>query len=138
MAYNVFSLCVRAGLDAQSCQLAPMPNRSTTIELTTSDADLLRATIHELREAALEHHWDDYTFDFAHGQMYTGTVRGNRELERVWAEEVSPARGRTPITSVRLPVDIEARLDARAVTEDAKPAEIIRRALVEYFDRHPA
>ena len=59
-----------------------------------------------------------HTFDFAHGQMYTGTVRGNRELERVWAEEVSPARGRTPITSVRLPVDIEARLDARAVTED--------------------
>ena len=102
-----------------------------------SDADLLRATIHELREAALEHHWDDYTFDFAHGQMYTGTVRGNRELERVWAEEVRPP-GPHPITSVRLPVDIEARLDARAVTEDAKPAEIIRRALVEYFDRHPA
>ncbi len=116
----------------------PKPEPMTANFAAMSDADLLRATIHELREAALEHHWDDYTFDFAHGQMYTGTVRGNRELERVWAEEVSPARGRTPITSVRLPVDIEARLDARAVTEDAKPAEIIRRALVEYFDRHPA
>ncbi len=33
---NVFSLCVRAGLEALSCQPAPMPNRSTTIELTTS------------------------------------------------------------------------------------------------------
>lgn len=26
---NVFSLCVRAGLKALSCQPAPMPNRST-------------------------------------------------------------------------------------------------------------
>ena len=33
---NVFSLCVRAGLVALSCQLAPMPNRSTTLELTKS------------------------------------------------------------------------------------------------------
>jgi predicted transcriptional regulator len=39
---------------------------------------------------------------------------------------------------VRLPVDIKARLDARAASEDVKPAEIIRRALVEYLDRHPA
>lgn len=36
MAHNVFSLCVRAGLEALSCQPAPMPNRSTTLELTTS------------------------------------------------------------------------------------------------------
>lgn len=49
-----------------------------------------------------------------------------------------PAQGRTPTTSVRLPVDIKTRLDQRAATEDVKPAEIIRRALVEYLDRHPA
>ncbi len=36
LAGNVFSLCVRAGLEALSCQPAPMPNRSTTLELTTS------------------------------------------------------------------------------------------------------
>ncbi|MFT4086160.1 MAG: CopG family transcriptional regulator [Gordonia sp. (in: high G+C Gram-positive bacteria)] len=47
-------------------------------------------------------------------------------------------RGRTPTTSVRLPADIKTRLDARAADEAVKPAEIIRRALVEYLDRHPA
>jgi hypothetical protein len=36
MAGNVFSLCVRAGLDALSCQPATMPNRSTKLEITTS------------------------------------------------------------------------------------------------------
>ena len=46
--------------------------------------------------------------------------------------------GNTPTTSVRLPVDIKARLNDRAAAEDVKPAEIIRRALVEYLDRHPA
>lgn len=43
--------------------------------------------------------------------------------------------GNTPTTSVRLPVDVKARLDARAAEEAVKPAEIIRRALVEYLDR---
>lgn len=33
---NVFSLCVRAGLDALSCQPTPIQNRSKTLELTTS------------------------------------------------------------------------------------------------------
>jgi len=36
VAYNVFSLCVRAGLDALNCQPELMPNRSTKLELTTS------------------------------------------------------------------------------------------------------
>jgi len=36
MTANVLSLCVRAGLDALSYQPALMPNRSTTLELTTS------------------------------------------------------------------------------------------------------
>lgn len=36
IAANVFSLCVRAGLDVLSCQPAPMPNSSTKLELTTS------------------------------------------------------------------------------------------------------
>lgn len=46
--------------------------------------------------------------------------------------------GNTPTTSVRLPADIKTRLDARAADEAVKPAEIIRRALVEYLDRHSA
>jgi hypothetical protein len=36
IAPNVFSLCVRAGLDVLNFQPALMPNRSTTLELTTS------------------------------------------------------------------------------------------------------
>lgn len=35
-AHNLLSLCVRAGLEALSCQPAPMPNGSTKLELTTS------------------------------------------------------------------------------------------------------
>jgi len=34
VADNVFSLCVRAGLEALSCQPALMPNRSTKPDLT--------------------------------------------------------------------------------------------------------
>jgi hypothetical protein len=36
IAHNVFSLCVRAGFGVQNCQPAPLPNRSTKLELTTS------------------------------------------------------------------------------------------------------
>ena len=36
MFANGFGLCVRAGLGVQNCQPALMPNRSTTLELTTS------------------------------------------------------------------------------------------------------
>ena len=36
IADNVLSLCVRAGLDALSCQPAQMQNRSTKLELTPS------------------------------------------------------------------------------------------------------
>ena len=46
--------------------------------------------------------------------------------------------GRTPTTSVRLPADMKARLQTQAATESVRPAEIIRRALAEYFDRHSA
>lgn len=38
----------------------PKPEPMTANFAAMSDADLLRATIHELREAALEHHWDDW------------------------------------------------------------------------------
>ncbi|WP_422558671.1 hypothetical protein [Gordonia sp. (in: high G+C Gram-positive bacteria)] len=37
-----------------------------------------------------------------------------------------------------MPTEIKSRLDARAASEDVRPAEIIRRALIEYLDRHPA
>lgn len=44
--------------------------------------------------------------------------------------------GKTPATTVRLPEDLRAELDAR--TSSSTPAsEVIRRALVEYFENHP-
>lgn len=60
------------------------------------------------------------------------TLKGGRPAGRK-----SPA-GNTPTTSVRLPADIKASLDRQADIENVKPAEIIRRAIVEYIDRHPA
>lgn len=48
------------------------------------------------------------------------------------------APGRTPVTSIRLPNALREQLDARARAEDVKPAEVMRRALVEYLARHPA
>lgn len=55
-----------------------------------SDADLLRAAIQEARDGAVTHGWDARTTQFALGQMYAGTVRGNAELEQVWQEETAP------------------------------------------------
>ncbi|HMS76380.1 CopG family transcriptional regulator [Gordonia sp. (in: high G+C Gram-positive bacteria)] len=55
-----------------------------------------------------------------------------RQLERR-----SPG-GNAPTTSVLLPADIRARLESRAAAKGVKPAEIMRRALVKYLDRHSA
>ncbi|MDL9939041.1 hypothetical protein QSJ18_20055 [Gordonia sp. ABSL1-1] len=46
------------------------------------------------------------------------------------------AVGKTPTMSVRVPLDIRAKLDRLAEVEHVKPAEIARRALVEYTERH--
>ena len=46
------------------------------------------------------------------------------------------AAGNTPTTSVRLPQDIRDQLDEQAAAEAIKPSEIVRRAVVEYLDRH--
>ncbi|AXH50498.1 RelB-like antitoxin [Gordonia phage Ruthy] len=45
--------------------------------------------------------------------------------------------GKTPTTSVRLPVELRARVERLAAAEDVKPAEIIRRAVSEYVDKRP-
>lgn len=57
-------------------------------------ADLLRAAIQEIREAAREHGWDERTTQFALGQTYAGTVKGDAELEAVWSAETGPAQAR--------------------------------------------
>ncbi|AON97331.1 hypothetical protein BIZ71_gp38 [Gordonia phage Hedwig] len=43
--------------------------------------------------------------------------------------------GKTPTMSVRLPLELRARVDDIAEAEDVKPAEIIRRAVSEYVER---
>ncbi|WIC40247.1 hypothetical protein SEA_HOLLIDAY_52 [Gordonia phage Holliday] len=53
-----------------------------------SDEDLLRASIAEERDA-----WNEHS-DFILGQLYTGTVLGRPDLERVWAEEMAPPQAR--------------------------------------------
>lgn len=46
--------------------------------------------------------------------------------------------GVTPTVSVRFPAKLREQLDKRAVVEHAPAAEVIRRAVAEYLDRHPA
>ena len=46
--------------------------------------------------------------------------------------------GRTPTTSVRLAPEIRQRLDRQASRESVASGEIIRKAVVEYLDRHEA
>ncbi len=45
--------------------------------------------------------------------------------------------GNTPAISVRFPADVRRGLDAHAEVDGTPVAEIIRRAVVEYLDRHP-
>ncbi|GAB17071.1 hypothetical protein GOEFS_018_01030 [Gordonia effusa NBRC 100432] len=46
--------------------------------------------------------------------------------------------GNTPTTSVRLPASIRSRLDRQAGRESIRSGELIRKAVVEYLDRHGA
>lgn len=46
--------------------------------------------------------------------------------------------GKTPALSVRFPRMIRNRLEERAKAESAPSAEVVRRAVVEYLDRHSA
>ena len=55
-----------------------------------------------------------------------------------WGDQPGLRAGKTPSTTVRLPADIKVGVDARAAAENVKSAEIIRRAVVEYLERHPA
>ena len=48
----------------------------------------------------------------------------------------APRRGRTPTMSVRLPEELRERLAVRADAEAVTPGEVIRRAIVEYLERH--
>lgn len=52
--------------------------------------------------------------------------------------KTAPARGKTPTTSVRLPQELRAQLEAVATAEGVAPAEVIRRAVGEYIERHSA
>jgi hypothetical protein len=47
--------------------------------------------------------------------------------------------GKTPPLAVRLPAEIRIEIDHRVEAgESGSASELIRQAIVEYFDRHPA
>lgn len=46
-------------------------------------------------------------------------------------------RGASPTRTVRLPAELEMRLEAYVSVSDTKPSDVIRQALDEYLNRHP-
>ena len=71
------------------------------------------------------------------------TVRGPMELGATLRMgrpiKGAETRGKTPALPVRLPDAIRNELAHRVKAGDASSAsELIRRAIVEYFERHPA
>jgi hypothetical protein len=51
----------------------------------------------------------------------------------------TPTTGRTPVMTVRLPTDIRNEVQHRVSAGEARSeGELVRRAVVEYFENHPA
>ncbi len=86
--------------------------------------------------------YDAMAADYAANPLRPDEVIGDVEHTGTILRMGRPAKnaggGKTPSTTVRFPVNIRAGIDARADAENVKPAEIIRRAVVEYLQRHPA
>ncbi|MGW4633367.1 CopG family ribbon-helix-helix protein [Nocardia sp. NPDC004415] len=45
--------------------------------------------------------------------------------------------GKSPVRTVRLPAELDARLTAYADEAETTPSDVLRRAVVEYLARHP-
>lgn len=83
----------------------------------------------------------DMAADYAANPLRGEEVAGPVEMDPAVLRNGRPAgaasgRGRTPTTSVRLPDTLRDQLAAQASAEEVAPAEVIRRALVEYFQHH--
>lgn len=90
-----------------------------------------------LSSADYENMADDYEAHPVRGTEIVGPV----ELGTTVLRKGRPAgfrKGKTPGHSVRLPAALGERLAARAEFEQASQSEVIRRAVAEYLDRHPA
>lgn len=79
--------------------------------------------------------------DYAANPLRGVDVTGSVEMDLAVLRHGRPAgaagsRGRTPTTSVRLPDTLREQLAAQASAENVAPDEVIRRALVEYFQHH--
>lgn len=71
------------------------------------------------------------------------TVRGPMELGATLRmgrpTKDTPTAGKSPVTTIRLPEPIRGEIKLRVrAHEAATESELIRRALVEYFERHPS
>ena len=86
--------------------------------------------------------YDEMAADYAANPLRADEVIGPVEhtgaILRMGRPTKDAGTGKTPSTTVRLPVDIKAGVQACADAENVKPAEIIRRAVVEYLQHHPA
>lgn len=70
------------------------------------------------------------------------TVRGPMELGATLRmgrpTKGTETSGKTPVTAIRLPEPIRVEIKQRVLAREASSeAELIRKALVEYFQRHP-
>ncbi|GAA1482406.1 hypothetical protein GCM10009624_28460 [Gordonia sinesedis] len=82
---------------------------------------------------------DDYIENPPADDEVAGEIAVNPAVLRTGRPRgASQAKGRTPTTSVRLPEELRKALARRARIENAADSEVIRRAVVEYLERHPA
>jgi hypothetical protein len=91
---------------------------------------LTEADYEDLSRSYVEH---PVTPDEVVGESVVGTTalrKGRPTGER--------RRGETPVRSLRLPPGLEARLLSLAEAEGVGGSEVIRRAIMEYVERHSA
>lgn len=83
--------------------------------------------------------YDDMSRDVEAGDYsVAGPVQMGAQLRMGRPAKGSPTAGKTPSLPVRLPDSIRAETAKRVTAGEAtSEAELVRRALIEYFDNHP-
>ncbi|MET9212219.1 MULTISPECIES: CopG family ribbon-helix-helix protein [unclassified Nocardia] len=75
--------------------------------------------------------------EFEHGDYaVVGPIEAGPEL--TMGRPIGGARGgKSPVRTVRLPAELDARLAAYADQAETTPSDVLRRAVAEYLARHP-
>ena len=95
-------------------------------------------TTHRPTDADYDAMAADYAANPLRADEVIGPIEHTGAILRMGRPAKDSGAGKTPSTTVRLPADINVGVDARAAADNVKSAEIIRRAVVEYLERHPA